>query len=29
MFWTYLLVFFCGVVYGILLIALVSANREE
>ena len=29
MFWTYLLTFFGGVLYGIFLIALVSANRRD
>ena len=29
MFWTYLLTFFGGVIYGIMLIALVSANRGD
>lgn len=29
MFWTYLLTFFGGVLYGIFLIALVSANRND
>lgn len=29
MFWTYLLTFFGGVIYGIFLIALVSANRDD
>lgn len=29
MFWAYLLTFFGGVIYGIMLIALVSANRGD
>lgn len=29
MFWTYLLTFFGGVIYGIMLIALVSANGRD